>query len=130
MASSQGLRSGMERVPVYTVAASRRRHDRVDLSQRPVDAWLIAERAAGQTPAQYSACQLLNLSYSGMCLNGEELFEVGGQYRFILDLATLLGTEVEVTARIVWKRPMDAGLCYAGAVFEKSSAPWLGPDED
>jgi PilZ domain len=78
----------------------------------------------------YSACQLLNLSYAGMCLCGEDLLEIGNSYRFILDLSALLGTEVEVAARIVWKQPMDAGLCYAGAVFVKSSAPWLGPDEE
>ena len=65
-----------------------------------------------------------------MCLQGEDLFEAGEQHRFILDVAPVLGTEVEVTARIIWKRPMDAGLCYAGAVFVKSSAPWLGPDEE
>ena len=78
----------------------------------------------------YCACQLLNLSYAGMCLQGEDLFETGKQYRFILDLSAVLGTEVEVTARIVWKQPMEAGLCYAGAAFVKSSAPWLGPNED
>jgi hypothetical protein len=111
-------------VPVHTVPVSRRHHDRLDLSERALDAWLVADFD------RYLVCRLLNLSFAGMCLHAEDLFELGGQYRFILDLTTLLGTEVEVTARIVWKRSMEAGLCYLGAVFEKSSAPWLGPDED
>lgn len=130
MASSQSLRNGMERVAVYPASGSRRGYDRVDLSQRPVDAWLILEDAPEGGGNPYSVYQLLNLSYAGMCVQGEDLFETGSHHRFILDLAALLGTEVEVTARIVWKRPMEAGLCYAGAVFVKSSAPWLGPDED
>ena len=120
----------MQRVPVYPVTGSRRIHDRVDLSQRPVDAWMIREGISTGSREDYSVCHMLNLSYAGMCLQAEDLFEVGSRPRFILDLASLLGTEVEVTAEIVWKRPMDAGLCYAGAVFVKSSAPWLGPDED
>lgn len=65
-----------------------------------------------------------------MCLHGEDLFEAGKQYRFILNLSQVLGTEVEVTARIVWKQQVDAGFCYAGALFLKSSAPWLGPEEE
>jgi hypothetical protein len=94
------------------------------VSQGSIDAWLIADRG------RRLVCRLLNLSFAGMCLHAEDWFVLGGQYRFLLDLTTLLGTEVEVTARIVWKRSMEAGLCYVGAVFEKSSAPWLGPEED
>lgn len=130
MESSQSLRNGMQRVPVYPVTGSRRIHDRVDLTHRPVDAWMILEGVPSGSGEHYSVCHMLNLSYAGMCLQGEDLFGVGSRLRFILDLASLLGTEVEVTAQIVWKQPMDAGLCYAGAVFVKSSAPWLGPDED
>ena len=130
MASTQSLRNGMERVPVYPVTGSRRNHDRVDLTHRPVDAWMIMEDVPEGAREPYSVCHMLNLSYAGMCLQGEDMFEVGSRRRFILDLASLLGTEVEVTAQIVWKQSMDAGLCYAGAVFVKSSAPWLGPDED
>ena len=116
------------RLASYPVAGSRRRHDRVDLSRQQVEAWLLLERATGEST--YSSCQLLNLSYAGMCLQGEDLFEVGKQYRFILDLSAVLGTEAEVAARIVWKQPMEAGLCYVGAAFVKSSASWLGPNED
>jgi|SRR5712692_3719812 len=94
-----------------------------------MDAWLLLE--GGQDfENSYSCCRLLNLSYSGMCFQAEDLFETGKPYRFILDLAGMLGKEAEVTARIVWKRQIDAGLCYAGAVFVQSSAPWLGPNED
>jgi len=130
MASSQSLRNGIQRAPAYPVTASRRQHNRLDLSQRAVDAWLIRENDREALREGYTVSQLLNLSFAGMCLCGEEFFELGSRYRFILDLAALLGTEVEVTAQIVWKRPMDAGLCYVGAVFVKSSAPWLGPEED
>ena len=94
-----------------------------------MEAWLVVENGNGPK-RDYSACRLLNLSYSGMCLQGEDLFQPGRDYRFILDLNGVLDTEVEVTARIVWKKDMDAGLCYVGAVFIKSSAPWLGPEED
>ena len=120
----------MQRVPVYPVTGSRRLHDRVDLTHRPVDARVIQEGGPSGSRDHYSVCHLLNLSYAGMCLQGEDWFEVGSQRRFILDLTSLLGTEVEVTAQIVWKQSMDAGLCYAGAVFLKSSAPWLGPDDE
>lgn len=101
----------------------------MDLSGQQLEAWLLLEPASHLESA-YCGCRLLNLSYAGMCLCGEDLFEIGRPYRFILDLSALLGTEVEVTARIVWKRAMEAGLCYAGAVFVKSSAPWLGPDDE
>ena len=115
-------------VTSFPMTGTRRGHDRVDLSRGHVEAWLVRRPRNGHDG--YCGCQLLNLSYAGMCIQGEDLFEVGGQYRFILDLAGMLGNEVEVTARIVWKQPMEAGLCYAGAVFLKSSAPWLGPDEE
>jgi len=130
MASGPSIRNGMSRVPVYPVTGSRRQHDRVDLRRQPAEAWLIVDNLEVPGDTRYSGCQVLNLSYAGMCLQAEDLFEVGSRYRFILDLAALLGTEVEVTAQIIWKRSLDAGLCYAGAVFLKSSAPWLGPDED
>lgn len=120
----------MERVAVYPATGSRRIHDRVDLTHRPVDARMILEGVPNGSGENSSVCHMLNLSYAGMCLQGEDLFEVGSRRRFLLDLASLLGAEVEVTAQIVWKQPLDAGLCYAGAVFLKSSAPWLGPDED
>jgi hypothetical protein len=113
----------------YSIAASRRSHERVDLSRQQLEAWLLLGPASHREDG-YTACRFLTLSYAGMCLWGEDLVEIGRAYRFILDLSALLGTEVEVTARIVWKRPMDAGLCYTGAVFVKSSAPWLGPDEE
>lgn len=125
--SSHRLRN---RVPSYPITGVRRRHDRVDLSQHQVEASLVLERQDCPPEDRYCSCQLLNLSYAGMCLQGEDLFEIGGRYRFILDLSAVLDTEVEVTGRIVWKQPMDAGLCYAGAEFVKSSAPWLGPEED
>lgn len=117
------------RLASYPITQSRRRHDRVDLSRQQVEAWLVLERGNHLEP-DYCCCQLLNLSYSGMCLQAEDLFEAGKRYRFILDLAAMLGAEAEVTVRIVWKRQIDAGLCYAGAVFVESSAPWLGPNED
>lgn len=116
------------RLSSYTVTGSRRKHDRLDLSRQQVPAWLLG-LSAGPQP-EYCECRLLNLSYAGMCLHGEDLFETGRQYRFILDLSGVLGSEVEVTARVIWKQPMDAGLCYAGALFLNSSAPWLGPNED
>ena len=116
------------RLSSYPVTGTRRKHDRLDLSPRQVAAWLV-EDGVGRDP-EYCECRLLNLSYAGMCLHGEDLFEVGRHYRFILDLSGVLGSEVEVAARIIWKRPMDAGLCYAGTVFLHSSAPWLGPNED
>jgi len=130
MASDPSVRNGMQRVPVYPATVSRRQHDRVDLSQGPADAWLVVEDRPSEANERYSICQLLNLSYAGMCLHGEDVFQVGGRHRFILDLSALLGNEVEVTADVVWKRALDAGLCYIGAVFVKSSAPWLGPDDD
>ena len=119
----------MQPVSVYATPGMRRRHDRIDLSRTTLDARLIF-RDSVTSCESYSVCQLLNLSFGGMCLQGEDFVEVGGSYRFVLDLAALLGSNVEVTAQIAWKRPMDGGLCYAGAVFTKSSAPWLGPDED
>ncbi|MBI3665638.1 MAG: PilZ domain-containing protein [Acidobacteria bacterium] len=117
-------------VSSYSKTASRRLHDRVDLSRHQIEAWLVKDGAEHASGNGYCACRLLNLSYSGMCLHGEDLFQVGREYRFILDLLSMLGTEVEVTARVVWKEHIGAGLCYAGAVFVKSSAPWLGPDEE
>ena len=65
-----------------------------------------------------------------MCLQSEDLFDPDRPYNFILNLSPILGAEVEVCARIVWKRPIGVGLCYAGAVFLRSSRPWLGPDEE
>ena len=130
MAAGQGIRNGMLQVSSYSKTGSRRLHDRVDLSHQQVEAWLVIDGVERLQGHRYCACRLLNLSYSGMCLQGENLFQVGQEYRFILELLAMLGTEVEVTARIVWKKDMDAGLCYAGAVFVKSSAPWLGPDEE
>ena len=130
MAAGPSLRNRTLQLSSFSKTGSRRQHDRVDLSGHQVEAWLIPGDHVPLLRDEYCASRLLNLSYSGMCLQAEDLFQVGSEYRFILDLFALLGTEVEVTARIVWKEHMEAGLCYAGAVFLKSSAPWLGPDEE
>lgn len=86
--------------------------------------------AGQEEESNYCSCRLINLSYSGMCLHSEDLFEPGRLYRFALDLSPLLGTAVDVSAHIVWKRSLGAGLCYAGARFVKSSRPWLGPNDE
>jgi len=112
-------------VVYQATVAGRRLHDRVDLCAQHVDCWLAQNNSEA-----YSACRLLNLSYTGMCLLAEDWFETGRCYRFTLDLSRVLGSEVKVAARVIWKEDLDAGICYVGAVFTSSSSPWLGPDED
>ena len=116
----------MRKLTSYLTPAGRREHGRADLGHQPLDARLLADPGV-RAGDRYCHCQLLNLSYAGRCLHGEDLLETGKQYQFILDVSAMLGAEVEVAARTVWKRA-DAGLCYAGAVFVKGSTPWLGPD--
>ncbi|MBI3694974.1 MAG: PilZ domain-containing protein [Acidobacteria bacterium] len=118
----------MQKLTSHLTPATRREHDRVDLSDQPLDAWLLADPGAREEDG-HCVCQLLNLSHAGMCVHSEDLLETGQQYRSILDVSAMLGAAVEVAARIVRKRA-DAGFCYVGAVFVKSSVPWLGPDEE
>jgi hypothetical protein len=63
-------------------------------------------------------------------MQAEDLFEAGKPYRFILDLAAMLGKEAEVTARIVWKRQIVRACVTREPCLFTAALAGLGPNED
>ncbi len=105
----------------------RRRHTRFDTARSDSKAGLIVRSGLR---LEFRECSLRNISYGGMCIEGDLPCKPGEAADFLLDLETPLQDLVLVKARIEWERAEGHGRRLFGARFLESSKGWLaGPEE-
>ena len=99
----------------------RRRYRRYTLDGERSQAWM-------EEPP-YTRMYLVNLSYSGACLESDERFSVGSTHNVRLEPRTLIDESVLVTMFVHWTQQTgDRWRC--GGEFLTSSKGWLGSMAD
>jgi hypothetical protein len=71
-------------------------------------------------------CELVNLSFGGMCFRSTEELEPEGQYDFLILLRAPLQELVFVRSDIRWLHSADSSGWMIGAAIVESSRDWLG----
>jgi hypothetical protein len=104
----------------------RRRHTRFDMSNAPSELWLVS---SGGKSSELEPCQLLNLSFGGMCFSTSHSLEQQKVYPFQIRLADLDPDAFSVQAEIRWREHKDGSRWVMGAEFRESTKGWVGPDE-
>ncbi len=104
-------------------SSERRRHKRFDLVSTGSKLGRI-ERGGPSLALQ--DCELVNLSFGGMCFGSTEELELEGQYDFLIDLRAPLKELIFARSNIRWVRSFDLHGWIIGAAILESNKAWLG----
>ena len=74
-------------------------------------------------------CELVDLSYAGMCLRSYGPLQPGREYSFLIRLQKPMRDSVLVKARVLWVRSLPGRDMRVGLRFVESSKGWLGSEE-
>lgn len=103
--------------------AERRRHKRFDMTSTGSKLSRIERGGASLT---LHSCELINLSFGGMCFHSTEELEPESTYDFLVDLHEPLRELIFVRSSIRWVRSSGSHDWMIGAVVVESSRAWLG----
>ena len=103
--------------------SDRRRHKRFDLVSTGSK---LARIERGGRSLTLKDCELVNLSFGGMCFHTTEELEPEAQYEFLIDLRAPLQELIFVRSNIRWLRSPDHRGWMIGAAIVESSRAWLG----
>lgn len=101
----------------------RRRHKRFDLVSTGSKLGRIEHGGPSLT---LQDCELVNLSFGGMCFGSTEELEPDGQYEFLIDLRAPLRELIFARCSIRWVRSSDSSGWIIGAAIVESNKAWLG----
>ena len=88
--------------------------------------WLIP---GGDQNSELEPCNLLNLSFGGMCLSSSHSLQQEKVYAFRIRLSDLDPDPFSVQAEIRWSQPQPGDGWVIGAAFRESTKGWVGPDD-
>ena len=100
----------------------RRKHVRFAMDDSENDLEVLV--SPGETP-QGMACELRNLSFSGMCFTSQQELDQDRDYAFRIRVKVLQGEPFSAKAEIRWKKTVAEGRYIYGAMFRESSKGWL-----
>ena len=107
---------------VYRVA-ERRRHKRFEMAATGSQ---LARIERGGARLALRSCELINLSFGGLCFHSTEELEPEGLYDFLVDLQAPLKALIFVRSNIRWVSRADTEGWIIGAAVVESSKVWLG----
>jgi len=107
--------------------AERRRHNRFKMMSTGSK---LARIERGGAFLTLRGCELVNLSYGGMCFLSTEELELEGLYEFLVDLQQPLNVLIFVRSNIRWVRSSPSRGWVIGAAVVESSSPSLGTDDN
>ncbi len=103
-------------------ANDRRQHVRFAMGQ--ADSELEVLTATDETP-RVNACELRNLSFSGMSFAATAELDLQHDYSFRIRVGLLQREPFSAKAEIRWKQPSPEGPFIYGARFRESSKGWF-----
>jgi len=103
--------------------SERRRHKRFDLLSTGSK---LARIERGGSSITLENCELINLSYGGMCFHSREELEPDSQYDFLIDLRAPLRELIFARSNIRWVKASDSRGWLIGAAIVESNKAWLG----
>ena len=104
-----------------------RRHKRFDMQSAGCR---LARVEHGGTALRLQPCELINLSFGGICFRSSEELEPEGFYSFLLDLSEPIKELILLKSNIRWVHSCGSvGWIIGGAVIE-STRSWLGGLDD
>ena len=104
--------------------SERRRHKRFDLVATGSKLGRIERGGPSLT---LHNCELVNLSFGGMCFRSTEELELEGEYDFLIDLRAPIKELIFVRSNIQWVYPAAVPRAWIiGAAIMESNKAWLG----
>ncbi len=103
--------------------SERRRHKRFDLVSTGS---MLGRIERGGPSLRLRDCELVNLSFGGMCFRSTEELEPEEQYDFLIDLRAPLKELIFARSSIRWVRSFDSRGWIIGAAIVESNKAWLG----